>query len=68
MKNPGLGLPLIALRFHEVKIDIELRPIGECLWAVSNLGATSGNQVVPLAYSQSLVAASLYVDYFFHFP
>jgi Major capsid protein N-terminus/Large eukaryotic DNA virus major capsid protein len=65
MKNPGLALPLIALQFHEVKINIQLRPIGECLWAVSNLGATSGVQTVPQAYNQSLVAASLYVDYIF---
>jgi hypothetical protein len=65
MKNPGLALPLIALQFHEVKISIEIRPLGECLWAVSNLGAISGNQQVPIAYNQSLVAASLYVDYIF---
>ena len=33
-KNPGLALPLIALQYHEVKINLDLRPIGECLWAV----------------------------------
>jgi hypothetical protein len=36
-RNPGLALPLIALQYHEVKINIDLRPIDECLWAVSSL-------------------------------
>ena len=64
-RNPGLALPLIALQFHEVKINIDFRPIGECLWAVQNLTAASGTVSVPQAYQQSLVAASLYIDYVF---
>jgi hypothetical protein len=58
-RNPGLALPLIALQYHEVKINIDFRAIGECLWAVSGAAAASR------AYQQSLVAASLYVDYIF---
>ena len=65
-RNPGLALPLIALQYHEVKINIDFRPIGECLWAVNTLTtATSGSLAVAQAYQQSLVAASLYVDYVF---
>ena len=64
-RNPGLALPLIALQYHEVKINLDLRPIGECLWAVSELGSTAGTVSVADAYQQSLVAASLYVDYIF---
>jgi hypothetical protein len=64
-RNPGLALPLIALQYHEVKINIDFRPIGECLWAVKSLSATTGTQSVSQAYQQSLVAASLYVDYIF---
>ena len=80
-RNPGLALPLIALQYHEVKINIDLRPIDECLWAVSSLycgpGAADPNIIQPIAggspsgkrvtaaYGQSLVAASLYVDYVF---
>jgi hypothetical protein len=65
-RNPGLALPLIALQYHEVKINLDIRPIGECLWAVSTLSSTSGSTVsVSSAYQQSLVAASLYVDYIF---
>jgi hypothetical protein len=65
-KNPGLALPLIALQYHEVRINIDLRPIDECLWAVSSLNcAASGSTKVTTAYNQSLVAASLYVNYIF---
>jgi hypothetical protein len=68
-RNPGLALPLIALQYHEVKINLDIRPIDECLWAVSNLNCqseySSGSQKVTTAYNQSLVAASLYVDYVF---
>ena len=62
--NPGLALPLIALQYHEVKINLDLRAIDECLFAVSSLGATDGDDAkVSAAYAQSLVSASLYVDY-----
>jgi hypothetical protein len=62
--NPGLALPLIALQYHEVKINIDIRAIDECLWAVKSLNDTTGaDQKVSTAYSQSLVSASLYVDY-----
>jgi hypothetical protein len=86
--NPGLALPLIALQYHEVKINLDIRPIDECLWAVTTLScndnsvpasingvpnpAYAQNQYTPgrpvpatIAYNQSLVAASLYVDYVF---
>merc|ERR1711990_132937 len=48
-RNPGLALPLIALQYHEVKVNIEFR-------ALSELTATAG---------LSLSAASLYVDYIY---
>ena len=64
--NPGLALPLIALQYHEVKINLDLRAIDECLWAVSTLAGDVGSDVkVTAAYSQSLVSASLYVDYIY---
>jgi hypothetical protein len=75
--NPGLALPLIALQYHEVKINLDLRPIDECLWAVTTLSCNSNGSnpntqlsigatvAATIAYNQSLVAASLYVDYVF---
>jgi len=77
--NPGLALPLIALQYHEVKINLDIRPIDECLWAVTSLSCNTTNNArntssqlsvgasvaATIAYNQSLVAASLYVDYVF---
>ena len=64
-RNPGLALPLIALQYHEVKINLDIRPIEECLWAMSSLNDAAATVKVTSAYNQSLVAASLYVDYVF---
>ena len=67
-RNPGLALPLIALQYHEVKINLDIRPIDECLFAVGTLNcdtSSSSSVKVTTAYNQSLVAASLYVDYVF---
>jgi hypothetical protein len=47
----GLALPLIALQYHEVKINLEFRPKAECYM---------GDEV-----PGSLVNASLYVDYIY---
>ena len=62
-RNPGLALPLIALQYHEVKINLDIRNIEECLWAVN--GLTGAGTKVTDAYKQSLAAASLFVDYIF---
>ena len=65
-RNPGLALPLIALQYHEVKINLDIRPIDECLWAMTTLTANDNVDArATNAYNQSLVAASLYVDYIF---
>ena len=66
-RNPGLALPLIALQYHEIKINLDLRPIDEMLWAMGSLDSGTGTNdgKVSRAYQQSLVAASLYVDYVF---
>jgi len=70
-RNPGLALPLIALQYHEVKINLEVRPLDECLWAVNNTNgklkcSPSGSSGKATgAYTKSLVASSLYVDYIF---
>jgi hypothetical protein len=65
------------VQYHEVKINLDIRPIDECLWAVTTLNCNTNPYVaanqysvgrpVPatIAYNQSLVAASLYVDYVF---
>jgi hypothetical protein len=53
-RNPGLALPLIALQYHEVKFNIELRSLDDCCWK------TSAFTSVP-----TLKSASLWVDYIY---
>jgi len=50
-RNPGLSLPLIALQYHEVKLDFEFRAFVDCV-----VGTITGT---PL----SMVNASVWVDY-----
>jgi hypothetical protein len=67
-RNPGLALPLIALQYHEVKINITFNKIEKCLWAGSKLLAdvkTTAFTKHTLAYQNSLLHASLFVDYIF---
>ena len=52
-RNAGLALPLIALQYHEVKINLEFREAADCLWK-------RGTVATP-----QLVAASLWVDYIY---
>ena len=51
-RNAGLALPLIALQYHEVKINLEFRPFSELVIADESLPS-----------SVSLSSASLWVDY-----
>ena len=54
-RNPGLALPLIALQYHEVKVEVEFRAKAECYW---NAGAT----VTPGSLSSSLWVDYVYLD------
>ena len=56
-RNPGLAIPLIALQYHEVRVNVDFETWENCTYAESALGAPTR----PTA--QSLAAASLYVDY-----
>jgi len=58
-RNPGLALPLIALQYHEVKINIEFRPLSNLLQCKNN--ELDQPEAGPTGISMQ--AASLYVDY-----
>lgn len=61
-RNPGLALPLVALQYHEVKINLELREARDCYWAATHSGGvyTASPTAVTVP---SLASASLFVDY-----
>jgi hypothetical protein len=56
-RNPGVAIPLIALQYHEVRINVDFETWQNCQYAESSLGTPTA------AVAQSLAAASLYVDY-----
>ena len=78
-RNPGLAIPLIALQYHEVRINVEFEQNYNCCYGDNALtfgasaarpGITSASGAITslgngvTAISQlQLVAASLYVDY-----
>jgi hypothetical protein len=59
----GLALPLIALQYHEVRINFEFRPVANLI--IAEAGAS--NNTVTLAKNLGLAMAdcSLYVDYIY---
>jgi hypothetical protein len=73
-RNPGLAIPLIALQYHEVRINVEFEQNYNCCYAdVAQEDAYGtlptypstinlGNGVTAVSQLQ-LVAASLYIDY-----
>jgi hypothetical protein len=72
-RNPGLALPLIALQYHEVKINIQFNALKYLFYALVRAPNTSDiagttNIYVPNSNGTdigSLVSASLWVDYVF---
>jgi len=61
-RNPGLALPLIALQYHEVKINLEFETLNNLCW---DMTTGSGHLVRDRVSQSGLVSASLYVDYIY---
>ena len=51
-RNPGLALPLIALQYHEVKLNLEIRPLTDLVQSATASAPTGGS-------------FKLYVDYIY---
>ena len=61
-RNPGLALPLIALQYHEVKINIEFEELKNLFIARTTSISGGGTSV---AVQGALQNTSLWVDYIF---
>ena len=62
-KFDGLALPLIALQYHEVRINFEFRPIEQCVLLEQGSGRTGKG--LASALGLKLNDCSLYVDYIY---
>ena len=56
-RNPGLAIPLIALQYHEVRINVDFEIWENCVYGE----VADGQPARPNALS--LAAASIYIDY-----
>jgi hypothetical protein len=56
-RNPGLAVPLIALQYHEVRVNVDFEAWQNCQYYESSVGVAASKP------ASSLAAASLYVDY-----
>ena len=65
--NPGLALPLIALQYHEVKINLSLNAASACYWAGETITPALSTATPSTRMSAvnvgSLKSASLFIDY-----
>jgi len=52
-RNPGVAIPLIALQYHEVRINVDFETQPNCIYSGGSAAVVVG----------SLAGASLYVDY-----
>jgi hypothetical protein len=63
-RNPGLALPLIALQYHEVRINLEFNDLRNlCFDSTPQL--SNVHTIRDRVAAAGLVAASLYVDYIY---
>jgi len=61
-RNPGLALPLIALQYHEVRINVTLSPATDL---VSGTPGTTGTVASQAAKLPQLKDMALYIDYIY---
>jgi hypothetical protein len=59
-RNPGLALPLIALQYHEVRLQLEFEELRNLCW-----DNTATKTVRTRVGNAGLVAASFWVDYIY---
>jgi hypothetical protein len=64
-RNPGLALPLIALQYHEVRINLEFNDLRNLCWDYAPQVTTNYHVIRDRVNAAGLVAASLYVDYIY---
>ena len=60
-KNPGLALPLLALQYHPIRINVTLRPLNQ-MFVVDNPSSTQPCDQTAIA--ASITSMNLYGDYY----
>jgi hypothetical protein len=63
-RNPGLALPLIALQYHEVRINLQFNDLSNLCWDYTP-NVANKHTIRDRVNASNLAAASLYVDYIY---
>ena len=66
-RHVGLSLPLIALQYHEVKINLDFQDLRYLVnvSSATNVGTPATGPVITAINKKGLVACSLFVDYIY---
>jgi len=64
-RNVGLALPLIALQYHEVKVNIDFEQLANCLMWNGAAGGNTASVSTTASVASDLYNASLWVDYIY---
>ena len=73
-RNAGLSLPLVALQYSDININIELSELKDCIWAVQQKNTdhnhafgdlTHGPTALGTTSSIALSNTNLYIDYIY---
>ncbi len=64
-RNAGLALPLIALQYHEVRINLEFNDLRNLCWDYAPQNTSNYHVIRDRVANAGLSAASLYVDYIY---
>ena len=62
-KNPGLYLPLLAMQYHTVRINVKLRSLEQLVYTASPLNANQACPTSPQVEKTSITDLRLYGDY-----
>jgi hypothetical protein len=62
-KNPGLYLPLLAMQYHTVRINVKLRSLDQLVYTASPLNANQDCSTTPKVRQTKITDLRLYGDY-----
>ena len=68
-RNPGMSLPLVALQYTDIVLNLEFRTFDECIWATTQTTSSTNQFITSTGVnsigSKSLSSTNVYVDYIY---
>ena len=62
-KNPGLYLPLLAMQYHTIRLNVKLRSLEQLVYTASPLNANQDCATTPKVKKNKIIDLRLYGDY-----